>query len=175
MECDLSQKKAVSGNKKRFTIERAFVWSCWAVLLGVVVMIITPLELYHANGYTCANTGSRKGHNLWFWGTQTDHSYSPSPIETFMLEHHPEELKHRWVKTAGTGKNVFGRSVSHGHGRTPMTRLRFALRFAEYWEQLSNERLYSLYQQFSIGTDEEVTALIQEIEDECIDFMTANP
>jgi hypothetical protein len=58
-----------------------------------------------------------KGHREWFFGGQSGRWYKQSVVETFMRTNHPRILQQRWTSYAGTGRDIYGRKVSFGHGR----------------------------------------------------------
>ncbi len=62
-------------------------------------------------------TGSRRGYREWFFGWRTGEWYRQTALEEFVRRDRPAGLQQDWVSYAGTGRNVFGGSLVHGHGR----------------------------------------------------------
>ena len=62
-------------------------------------------------------TGSRQGYREWFFGWRTGEWHRQTALEDFVRRDRPAGLQQDWVSYAGTGRNVFGRSLVHGHGR----------------------------------------------------------
>ncbi|HSU56904.1 MAG TPA: hypothetical protein VLT36_22785, partial [Candidatus Dormibacteraeota bacterium] len=61
--------------------------------------------------------GSRKGHREWFFKGQSGQWYKESSVETFMRTNQPSAFQQHWTSYAGTGRDLFGRNISFGHGR----------------------------------------------------------
>ena len=136
-----------------------------SILLVALSMLVVVLSFnaYTVFGYVCENTGSRKGHREWFFGLQTGAWYYESPLETFMKQAHPNQLTHRWTSYAGTGKNIFGQSMSYGHGRSPLSELRFARDLEAYLAILPPERKLELYRIFLTGDRATVQTTVDEL------------
>jgi hypothetical protein len=81
-----------------------------------MALIALQVDVCSDRGFICENTGSRKGYRQWIFGLKTGHWYKKSPLEQFIARHDADALVHRWTSYAGTGKNVFGMSIVHGHG-----------------------------------------------------------
>lgn len=62
-------------------------------------------------------TGSRRGYREWCFGWRTGGWYSQTALEDFVRRDRPAGFQQDWVSYAGTGRNVFGGSLVHGHGR----------------------------------------------------------
>ncbi len=99
------------------TRQRWVTWLSFAVILLAVLLLGIGFPVCRDRAYICENTGSHKGHRQWFFGVRTGHWYRETHLEAFMREEHPSEMTNRWTSYAGTGKNMFGRSVLYGHGR----------------------------------------------------------
>ncbi len=127
------------------------------------LVVVLSFNAYTVYAYVCENTGSRRGHHLWFFGLKTSEWYYQSPLELFMQQTHPDQLEHRWMSYAGTGKNIFGQSMSYGHGKSPLSQLRFARDLEEYFATLPSERKLELYRVFSTGDRATVQATVDEI------------
>ncbi len=99
---------------RRHVVVTAVVLSAAA---AACLLILLPLSVCRDWAFICQNTGSRKGYREWFFGAQTGHWYRQSELELFMATRHPTLLRHKWTSYAGTGKNILGIPVLHGHGR----------------------------------------------------------
>lgn len=86
------------------------------ICLVITVLLIT-VPAYRDWAFICENTGSRKGYRQWLFGLETGHWYKESPLEEFIQSEVPDDLVYRWTSYAGTGKNIFGTAILHGHGR----------------------------------------------------------
>lgn len=133
------------------------------LIAACVLVVVLSFRAFTDYAYVCENTASRKGHRQWFLGLRTGAWYYQSPIETFMQQTHPDKLEHRWMSYAGTGKNIFGQSMSFGHGKSPLSQLRFARDFESYIATLSPEMRLELYHTFSTGDYAAVQAAVDEI------------
>jgi hypothetical protein len=129
----------------------------------VTLIVVVGFKAYTEFAYVCENTGSRKGHREWFFGRKTHVWYYRSPLELFMQQTHPEHLEHRWMSYAGTGKNLFGQSMSYGHGKSPLSQLRYARDLEAYFATLPPERKLELYRVFSTGDRTTVQASVDEL------------
>ena len=127
------------------------------------LVVVLSFNAYTVYAYVCENTGSRKGHREWFFGLQTGTWYYESPLESFMKQAHPNQLTHRWTSYAGTGKNIFGQSMSYGHGRSPLSELRFARDLEAYLAILPPERKLELYRIFLTGDRATVQTTVDEL------------
>lgn len=92
--------------------------------IGVVSVLALALVLVLATVQVCRDwalidrtTGSRQGYRDWFFGWRSGSWYQESALETFMRSKHPADLRPDWVSYQGTGRNVFGGAMLHGHGR----------------------------------------------------------
>lgn len=142
----------------------------WTISVSVIAVIVLfgalSFKAFTDYAYVCENTGSRKGHREWFFGLQTAVWEYESPLELFMRRTHPSQLTHRWMSYAGTGKNLFGQSMSYGHGKSPLSQFRFARDLESYFTTLSPERKLELYLIFSTGDRATVQATVDEIVEE---------
>jgi hypothetical protein len=98
-------------------------WVKWVVVLAVALVAGTAfiggcgVQVCRDWAFICENTGSQKGYRQWTMGLQSGHWYRESRLEQFMRKEHPSELANRWTSYAGTGKDMFGRSIRFGHER----------------------------------------------------------
>lgn len=137
--------------------------ACVTVAVIGVLLVLPAFEVCTDYAYVCENTGSRKGHREWFFGLHTGAWDYQSPLDTFMQQTHPDQLEHRWMSYAGTGKNILGQSMSWGHGKSPLSQLRFARDLEAYLAILPPERKLELYGLFSTGDRATVQATVDEI------------
>jgi hypothetical protein len=113
--------------------------------------------------FICENTGSRYGYIQWRSGKQTGNWYKASPLEKFMKEKHPEKLQHRWTSYAGTGKDIFGKSLSWGHG-FPGPIKYLDMRIMEtYFAKISGTEKLQLYEEFASGDLEKAKLAVDTI------------
>ncbi len=93
----------------------------WGLLIGALLLVLffftVTTVAYRDWSFICENTGSRKGYRQWCFGLKTGHWYQPTSVEMFITKESPATLQHRWTSYAGTGKNIFGGKLLHGHGR----------------------------------------------------------
>lgn len=128
-----------------------------------VLLVLPAFEVCTDYAYVCENTGSRKGHREWFFGRKSHVWYYRSPLELFMQQTHFDLLEHRWMSYAGTGKNIFGQSMSWGHGKSPLSELRFARDLEAYLAILPPERKLELYRIFLTGDRATVQTTVDEL------------
>jgi hypothetical protein len=142
-----------------------------AGIVLVLLCLATSTVVYRDCAFVCENTGSRKGYCESFFGWKTNNWYEASALETFMQEHYPEELKHRWISYMGTGKNLFGVAVSSRHGR-PGPILTFPRDMFEYYVHNSDDqKIRSLYELLDTGNVAAIEAKLDQITKE----LCANP
>jgi hypothetical protein len=110
-----------------------------AVLSITALLLLVPFVAWRKWAFICENTGSRKGHTEWFFGIKTKHWYSPSPLEVFLTTNAPTKLQHKWTSYAGTGYDIYGLKVLHGHGR-PGPILRFRTNEMAEWLRTIDDR-----------------------------------
>lgn len=93
-----------------------------AIIAGVAVLTVVFLVLPNIPAYTqrgdhCDFTGSTKTWISLPFGIRINEHYEKSSLEEFISKKYPSELQHQWISYVGTGKNIFGKSLSFGHGR----------------------------------------------------------
>ena len=86
------------------------------VICLVIALLLLTVQAYRDWAFICENTCSRKGYRQWTFGLKTGHWYKKSPLEDFIQTEAPNALVYRWMSYAGTGKNIFGMTISYGHG-----------------------------------------------------------
>jgi hypothetical protein len=132
-----------------------------AVVALVLVVPIVPLCRDWA--FVDQNTGSRKGHRAWFIGWRTGIWYRESALEAFMRAKHPEAFQQSWVSYAGTGRNIFGQRVLHGHGRPgPIIQLVPEVLDA-YCGHASDQEKRRLYEVFASADRQKIPDLVNQI------------
>lgn len=140
-----------------------------AAVLAVIALCCLAaygLQAYRDWAFICTNTGSRKGHREWFFGSETDQWYRQSALERFMRSKHPDDLRHQWVSYAGTGKNIFSMALLYGHGRPgPITLIRPEL-LDEHIGSLTDAEKRSLYDLLVSGDPDEIKKKIEQIVDD---------
>ncbi|MBN2291074.1 MAG: hypothetical protein JXM70_01540 [Pirellulales bacterium] len=140
------------------------------ILLAVAAIATTlvafNIEVSRDWAFICENTGSRKGYRQWSFGPKTGHWHEKSPLEEFVAEHKPDALAHRWTSYAGTGKNIFGSSLSFGHG-SPGAVLQFEHSLQDWWiERHSEEEVIELYGLFVYENQTAIDKTVTEIWEE---------
>lgn len=125
-----------------------------------VAMSIGPV--YRDWGFICEKTGSRKGNREWFFGIKTGLWYKESKLEGFMKTHYPDELSYRWVSYEGTGKNIFGMAVLHGHGYPELAHLPYKV-LNVYVEHVDDKEKLELYKVFSSGNGQRIRDEVAKI------------
>ena len=129
------------------------------ILAGVAAFVVMSIgPVYRDWAFICENTGSRKGNREWFMDLKTGHWYKESRLEEFMETNYPDGLSYRWVSYAGTGRNIFGTAVLHGHGYPELAHLPYKV-LNRYVEQIEDKEKRRLYDVFSGGD-------VQSIKDE---------
>jgi hypothetical protein len=122
-----------------------------AVLSLLPLAALLPIWVRTDWAFICENTGSRYGYTEWRSGGRTANWYKASPLEEFLKEKHPEKLQHRWTSYAGTGKNIFGKSLSWGHGRPGPIKYVDMLVMQTYFAKISDAQKLQLYEEFASG------------------------
>ncbi len=118
------------------------------LLLFLGYIIISPFAIYYDYAYVCDYTGSHKGHTEWIFGFTTDETYQESHLEKFLKSNHPEKLQYYWESYAGTGKNIWGQSISFGHGRPAAVTLGTRMiEFNQIIDHLSDQEKLNLVKQ----------------------------
>jgi hypothetical protein len=92
------------------------LWIPLAVIVLTLLFVVSTLDVFRDCGYIDKNTGSRRGYREWCFGWKTGEWCRVSALESFMQEHYPKELQHKWICYQGDGKNFVGGVVSRGHG-----------------------------------------------------------
>lgn len=135
-------------------------------LAGIFALaLLLPFQVCCDRGFIDRNTGSRKGYREWLSGMRTGAWYHESALERFMQTKYPGAYQQRWISYMGTGYNVIGGVVSHGHGRPgPIIQLSPDL-LNSYCEQASDFDKKALYDAFSSGDDEKVKSAREHIFD----------
>lgn len=96
---------------------RRKLWIAGGVVgAGLLGYAATSVEVCTDYAYVCENSASMYGYRIWFTGQRTRDWSQPSLLETYMETHWPGVVRHRWTSCAGTGKSIFGGSISFGHG-----------------------------------------------------------
>lgn len=90
-----------------------------AGLVGLTVLTALSYSVEVATDYAfvCENTASTHGYREWAFGLRSHAWYRESVLESFLRNRTHTPIVHRWTNCAGTGKNIFGSSISFGHGR----------------------------------------------------------
>lgn len=119
------------------------------VLLLFAAYFCTYGEICRDDAYVDENTASFWGERVWLTGQHTGRWYHPSPLESYLEERWPGMVEHRWTQCAGTGKSLFGRSVSFGHG-APGGALHLERPLLQAWiPKHSPDEILALYQSLS--------------------------
>ncbi len=93
-------------------------------ILVTLALLLPAVPVYSDCAFVDRATGSRRGYREWCFGWRTGEWYSQTALEDFLRRDRPAGLQQDWVSYAGTGRNFFGRSLVHGHGRPgPILRL----------------------------------------------------
>ena len=141
------------------------------IVFFVSLCILVNVQAYRDWRFVCENTGSSKGHKELLFGIRTGDWYEKSALEGFMLEKHPDELKHRWTSYAGIGKNIFGRPLLNGHGNPGA--ILVITPFLEDWVQSSKpEDILALYELLASGSAEDTKK--QMVEDILSDYFSSD-
>ena len=97
--------------------ERILIIACLVIMCLAIAFVLLFVQAYRDWTFICENTGSLKGYREWPFGLKTGHWYQKSPLEEFIQSEAPNALVYRWTSCAGTGKNIFGKTILYGHGR----------------------------------------------------------
>jgi hypothetical protein len=92
-------------------------WTAGTVAALALLFISVTFVCYRDWAFLCENTGSHMGYREWWFGLRTKPWHQRSAVEAYIQENYPDELAHRWTSYAGTGKNIYGGKLLHGHGR----------------------------------------------------------
>ena len=133
------------------------------MIIGIITYIILlfislSVEAYCDYGFICENTGSTKGYREWIFGVKTGHWYEKSALEAFIQNNYPDTLENRWTCYEGTGKNIFGRMMSDGHG-VPGPIMQVPHDLLSDWIKTSKpEEVYEFYTLLASDMDEVIKA-----------------
>jgi len=133
------------------------------VVLAIGGLVLSAFEVYEDCAYICKNTGSRKGYRQWFFGAETGRWYHESELEEFMRANYSTQLQEDWVSYMGTGKNVFGVSMSFGHERPGPIMHADSERLDTYVRSLDDAGKKSLYELFSSGDESRIRSEVEKI------------
>lgn len=119
----------------------------------IIFLIISGICLIFFQAYRdwcfiCQNTGSQYGYREWFFGYKSNEWTKKSELENFISAHHKDLFKNEWVSYAGTGKNIFGISVSFGHGRPSNIAFMDINDLNDYVKSLNQNERLELYKIF---------------------------
>jgi hypothetical protein len=140
------------------------------IFAGVVITITLALLLPAVPvcrdcAFVDRATGSRRGYREWFFGLRTGEWYRQTALEDFLGKDRPAGIQQDWVSYAGTGRNVFGGSLVHGHGRPgPILGLSPEL-IDEYCRTASEVEKRRLLEVFASGDAARIQELVQRIGD----------
>ncbi len=141
----------------------------WPILFWLLFAFV-PIALFFFPVQVCVDrafvdeaTGSRKGHLEWFFGANSGGWYKESLVETFMRTNQPAMLQQRWTSYAGTGRDVFGRRLSFGHGRPGEVLFLRPETINEYCEWAADSEKRRLYDILSAGDQEAIRELSAQI------------
>jgi len=155
--------------KKRSRPSIPFVASLAIIGLGVGLVMFN-IQVCRDWAFICENTGSRKGYRHWIFGPETGHWYKQSPLEEFVTRDEPDALVHRWTSYAGTGKNIFGVPILHGHGR-PGAMYRFDHEIQSRWiEHNPPEEVRELYDLLVSDDQDVIEKRITDIWEEVLEY-----
>jgi len=88
------------------------------LLITITLAILLPVvPVCRDWAFVDRATGSRRGYREWCFGWRTGEWYRQTALEDLVRRDRPAGLQQDWVSYAGTGRNVFGGSLVHGHGR----------------------------------------------------------
>lgn len=149
-------KPGKRGKRRRIAVAAAF-------LAGLTFLVALPFPLCRDMGFVCEHTASRQGYRRWFIGLRTDSWYSESRLERFMVERHPQDLTHRWVRFMGTGRNLLGQPSSFEHGSPNATFHLLRRPFDNYVDSLDDAGKLELYRVLSSGQKEEIEARLAPV------------
>ena len=97
--------------------KRRWFWLAGGVVFVLLMVVVAPTVVVCVDAvYVCENTASRYGYREWPTGHRTGYWSKTSPLEAYMQAHWPGSVQHRWTQCAGTGKDIYGRSIMFGHG-----------------------------------------------------------
>jgi len=133
--------------------------------LGALIVLAIPLVIFRDVGLICETCGTRYGHREWLLGVKTHAWTNTTAIDDFARKNHHALPPHRWVSYMGTGRNLFGMKVLHGHGR-PNALIHVRPEILNPWfNQLPVAEQERVYQIFVFGEKQAIAAKIQRIWD----------
>lgn len=145
----------------------------WRMIGGVLILIIVSMLLFsvvvsESLSFVCDNTGSRYHFTQWPFGIRTNYEYYSSPLEEFMIEKYPSQLRHQWSQYSNTGKNIIGQSVSFACGNSS-TLLVLRKDILHLWiSRHSDQEVRNLYVTLTTGdlakAESEVNNIIEDDE-----------
>lgn len=154
---------------KKEQLTRIALKTLVVVLIVAAVIVLPAWQVCRDWGYICENTGSRKGHREWFFGSKTGHWSEKSPLEEAIQSQAPEALVHRWTSYAGTGKNVFGGSLLFEHA-SPGAIINFPHEFQRLWiEKNDPAAVRELYDLLVSDDQDKIRKRIRDICDEVLE------
>jgi hypothetical protein len=138
------------------------------IVVGLLVVVALALVLPAVQvcrdwAFVDRNTGSRKGYRDWFSGWRTSSWYQESAIEAFMRSSYPSDFRQDWVSYAGTGRNIFGGTTLHGHGRPGPILLLKPEVIADYCRSASETEKRRIYTVCASGDEEKIRELAEHI------------
>jgi hypothetical protein len=149
---------------------RPLLYVIFAIAAIVMFIVFLPFQVCRDWAFVCENTGSRKGYRVWFCGFETGHWYEKSNLEEFMETKYSDNLTHRWTSYAGTGKNVFGSAVLHGHGQPgPIVTIPYDV-LNQYVSHIEDEKKKALYDLFTSNNKQRIAKEISMIWDQALNL-----
>jgi len=133
-------------------------------IVGVAVIAAMMVQTSVTRASICVHTASREGYTEHIGGRKSDEWSTPSALETY-LKGRQVPVEHRWVSYAGTGRNIFGRTMSRSHG-DPGAIMDLRNEVLEKWiATQSHEEIMALYEMLKSGDQEAIRAGIAGIFD----------
>ena len=133
------------------------------VALPVLAFALLSFRICTDRAFVDETTGSRRGYREWLFGTHSGEWYKESALETFIRTNQPTMLGQRWTSFAGTGRNVFGGSVSFGHGRPGAVLLLRPEDINEFCSRASEAEKRRLYDTLSAGNQPRIAELANQV------------
>lgn len=135
------------------------------IILVTLALLLPAVPVCRDWAFVDRATGSRRGYREWFFGWRTGEWHRQTALEDFLRRDRPAGLQQDWVSYAGTGRNVFGGSLVHGHGRPgPILGLDPEL-IDEYCRTASEVEKRRLLEVFASGDAGRIQELVQRIGD----------
>jgi len=113
-------------------------------------------------GEHCDYTGSTRGWTELPWGQRIDEHHHPSALETFLIQHHPDQLEHNWVSYQGTQRNIYGTPLLFSHGR-PNRLLGSGPILSTYVAGAPETEIMAFYHLLRSGNKAAIAARLQEL------------